>query len=404
MAEHVNRTAEPRIPDKESVIRVETYPLQIPREEPYLGRLETDTSANSRGTFVRPGNRTLYSIHDHSVLIKLTTRSGHVGWGECFGVVAPEIVSTIVEALCEPMVIGRSPHEVTAVFDDLYDSMRVRGYFGGFWLDAIAGIDMALWDLRGKLLNLPVSFLLGSQRTSKLPAYVSGLPKPSLKDRVSLAQVWMERGFSAVKFAAVAAQDGELAEIQALRDSLGPKPQILADLHWRYTSQEAVSIISAMEPFGLSVAEAPVLPEDIEGLAHVARSVKTPIAIGEELRTVHEYLPRFKAGCMSIIQPEMLHMGITSFYRVCLLADAFHCQVMPHATIGIGIGQAASLHVSAAIRNFAMHEYQHSVFDRNIGFVNTTMDCKQGFFSLPEGAGLGVEPRDEIFDFTMTSA
>lgn len=404
MPEQSTRNAELRIPDRDSVTRIEAFPLQIPRDEPYLGSLEAGTHPNSRGTFIRPGNRTLYSIHDHTVLIKMTTRSGHVGWGECFGVVAPEIVSTIVDSLCEPMVIGRSPHEVVAIFDDLYDSMRVRGYFGGFWLDAIAGIDMALWDLRGKLLDLPVSLLLGSQRTNRLPVYVSGLPKPTLKERAAMGQVWVERGFPAVKFAAAVSHEGIVAEIQALRQSLGPGPQILADLHWQFTSQEAVALISEMEPYGLAVAEAPVQPEDIEGLSHVARSVKTPIAIGEELRTVHEYLPRLKAGCMSIIQPEMLHMGITSFHRVCLLADAFHCRVMPHATIGIGIGQAASLHVSAGIRNFAMHEYQHSVFDRNIGFVDTAMECKQGFFSLPQGTGLGIEPRDEVFDFSMTTA
>jgi len=107
---------------------------------------------------------------------------------------------------------------------------------------------------------------------------------------------------------------------------------------------------------------------------------------------------------MSIVQPEMLHMGITSFHRVCLLADAFHCRVMPHATVGIGIGQAASLHVSAAIRNFAMHENQHSIFDRNLTLVHTRMTCEQGYFHLPQGPGLGVEPRDAAFDYLTTGA
>ncbi len=239
------------------------------------------------------------------------------------------------------------------------------------------------------------------QRVARLPAYVSGLPEPDLPSRAALAQSWIRRGFTAVKFAAAVAQEGELAEIRALRSALGPEPQILADYHWRYTGQEAVALITSMEPYGLAVAEAPVPPEDIEGLRHVAQHVRTPVAAGEELRTVHEYLPRFKAQCMSIIQPEMLHMGITSFYRVCLLADAFHCRVMPHATVGIGIGQAASLHVSAALRNFAMHEYQHSIFDRNLSLVSTRMACRQGYFQLPEGPGLGVEPRDEAFDYVI---
>lgn len=389
----------------DTVSRIETFPLRIPRPVPYLGQLEEGVQPNAQGLYVRPGNRTYYSIHDHTVLIKLTTRAGCVGWGECFGVVAPEIVSTIVEALGEPMIVGRSPHQVTAIFDDLYDSLRVRGYFGGFWLDAIAGLDMALWDLRGKMLDLPVSLLLGGRRAARLPAYVSGLPEAELPARTALAQAWIDRGgFRAVKFAAVTAQAGELTEIQALRAALGPAPQILADFHWRYTGQEAVALISAMEPYGLAVAEAPVAPEDIAGLRHVAGNVKTPIAIGEELRTVHEYLPRFEARCMSIVQPEILHMGITSFHRVCLLADAFHCRVMPHATVGIGIGQAASLHVSAAIRNFAMHEYQHSIFDRNLTLVHTRMTCAQGYFHLPQGPGLGVEPRDAAFDYLTTGA
>ncbi len=381
------------------VSSVEAFALQIPRDVPYLGPLAEGIVPNAHGIYVRPANRTVYSVHDHTVLIRLTTRNGLVGWGECFGVVAPEIVATIVESLGEPMVVGRSPHQVAAIFDDLYDSLRVRGYFGGFWLDAIAGLDMALWDLRGKLLDLPLSLLLGGRRADRLPAYVSGLPEPDLPARTALAQSWIERGFAAVKFAAAVAQEGELAEIQALRAALGPGPQILADYHWRYTGQEAVSLITAMEPYGLAVAEAPVAPEDIEGLRHVAQNVRTPIAVGEELRTVHEYLPRLRAQCMSIIQPEMLHMGVTSFYRVCLLADAFHCRVMPHATVGIGLGQAASLHVSAAIRNFAMHEYQHSIFDRNVQLVHTDMTCGQGHFYLPQGPGLGVEPQDQVFDF-----
>lgn len=385
----------------DEVARVETFPLRIPRDTPYLGALEPGLTPNAKGLYVRPRNRTFYSIHDHTVLVKLTTRRGLTGWGESFGVVAPEITATIVDELGEPMVVGRSPHHVTEIFDDLYDSLRVRGHFGGFWLDAVAGIDQALWDLRGKLLDLPVSLLLGGQRSTQLKSYVSGLPEPSLGARASLARQWIDRGFEAVKFAAAVAGEGELAEIRAIRQAVGADPGILADLHWRYTGAAAVKLISAMEPHGLAVAEAPVHPEDVEGLAHVCQNVRTPVAMGEELRTVHEYLPRLKAAALSIVQPEMLHTGITSFHRICQLADAFHCQVMPHATVGIGIGQAASLHVSAAIRNFAMHEYQHSIFDRNLRFVSTDMRCADGHFHLPSGPGLGVEPKPEVLRFAI---
>ncbi|MBX3012452.1 MAG: mandelate racemase/muconate lactonizing enzyme family protein [Caldilineaceae bacterium] len=383
---------------------IEVFPLQIPRDTPYLGPLEAGVIPSERGYFIRPGNQTVYSVHDHSVLIKLTTAQGMVGWGESFGVVSPETVTTIVQNLLVPLVRGRDPHDVVAINEDIYNAMRVRGFFGGFYVDALAGIDMALWDLRGKLTGLPISKVLGSQRTTRIPAYVSGLPKATKEERAALAKAWIDQGFTAVKFAAAVANEGELAEMRALREAVGPTPQILADFHWRYTDQEAIKLITALEPYDLYLAEAPVQSEDLEGQARVAAAVKTPVAIGEELRTVYEYRPRFVHRCMSIIQPEMAHMGITNFWEVCRLAQAFHCRVMPHATIGVGIAQAASLQVSAALGNLIMHEYQHSIFDRNLQFITGNMRCEAGYFYLPDGPGLGVEPRPELFQYVMRGA
>jgi galactonate dehydratase len=383
------------------IIDIQLFPLRIPREIPYLGPLEEGVTVSPQGYFVRPGNQTVYSIHDHSLVVKLTTAAGVVGWGESFAVVAPTVAATLISELMAPLVVGRDPHDGLAIVEDIYNAMRVRGFFGGFYVDALAGIDIALWDLRGKLTGLPICKLLGAQRKTRLPVYVSGLPEATLSARAALAKAWIDKGFGAVKFAAAVADEGETAEIRALRAALGEGPQILADLHWRYTDQEAIKLISQMEAYDLAVAEAPCQSEDMEGQARVGRAVKTPIAIGEELRTVYEYRPRFLQRCMSIIQPEMAHMGITHFWHVCQMAQAFHCRVMPHATIGIGIAQAASLQVSAALGNFAMHEYQHSIFDRNVRFVTGNMRCEAGYFYLPDGPGLGVEPTDAVLDFAM---
>ena len=385
----------------DAIRSVQVFPLTIPRDTPYLGPLESGVTTSEKGYFVRPGNRTVYSVHDHSVLVKLTTEEGAVGWGESFGAVAPHVVATIIEELGAMFLSGRDPHDGCAIAEDIYSGMRVRGYFGGFYVDAIAGIDIALWDLRGKLTGLPIRKLLGGTRHDKLPAYVSGLPRATRDERAELAKWWIDQGFDAVKFAAAVAHDGELAEMESIRDAVGNGPKILADLHWQYTDQEAIKLITELEAWNLYVAEAPVQPEDMEGQARVARAVKTPIAIGEELRTVYEFRPRFVHHCMSIIQPEMAHMGISSFWAACQMARAFHCRVMPHATIGVGIAQAASLQVSAALENFVMHEYQHSIFDRNLRFVNGHLRCANGYFELPDGAGLGVEPSDAVFEYAM---
>ena len=381
------------------IARVDAYPLALPREVPYLGPLEPSVQPNARGYFIRPGNRSLYSLHDHCTLVRVETAAGAVGWGECVAVVAPEVTATIIRDLLAPQILGRDPHHVVAIYEDLYDAMRVRGFFGGFYVDAIAAVDIALWDLRGKLLGLSLARLLGGCRRTRLAAYASGLPRSTLADRAALAAELAQRGVNAIKFATAMSSEGEEVEMRALRAAVGAGPQILIDMHWRYTAAEAIRLITRLEAHDLALAEAPVHPEDIGGQAEVARAVRTPIGLGEELRTTHEYLPRFHARCMNTIQPEMGRMGVTAMWDVCRLAAAHHCRVMPHASIGIGVFQAASLQLSAALPNFAMHEYQHSIFDRNLRYVTTTMRCDGAAFALPGGPGLGTEPTPEALGF-----
>jgi galactonate dehydratase len=383
----------------DSIERVEIFTLTIPRDTPYLGPLESGVRQTDKGLFVRPGNRSVYSIHDHSVVVRVTTRDGVVGWGEGWAIVAPEVAATILRDLLAPFVIGRDPQDAVAIYEDLYDAMRVRGFFGGFYLDAIAALDIAIWDCKARAVNLPICKVLGAQRHTRIPAYVSGLPRPHLTERAELAREWSERGFTAVKFAAAVASEGEIREIEAIRKAAGDDLRILCDFHWRYSAGEAIRLISAIEPYDLYVAEAPCHSEDLAGQAAVARAVKTPLALGEEWHTPHEFLPRFEQRCMSYIQPEIAHTGLTNFWHVCQMSNSFHMQVMPHASIGIGLFQAASLQVSAALNNIVYHEYQHSIFDRNLRFVTGSMRCESGFYTVPDGPGLGVEPTDEAFAY-----
>jgi galactonate dehydratase len=379
----------------ESITSIQTYCLTIPRDVPYMGALGAGDTSGNNGLFIRGGNRSVYSVSDHCVLVKITTRGGAVGWGECVSVVAPQIAATAIETLIAPLIIGRDPQDVMAIGEDLYDSMRVRGFFGGFWGDALAAVDIALWDLKGKLCGQPIAQLLGGRRTDRLPAYISGLPEATIEKRVALALDWQRRGFNAFKFPAALNPQGFVHEIAGLRAALGAQATLLCDMHWRNTPGHAVQLIRKMEPYDLAVAEAPVAPEDIAGQALVRRSVSTPVAIGEELRTVFEYRPRFEAGCMDIVQPEIGRTGISQFWLICQMARAWNCVVMPHASIGIGIFQAASLQVSAAISNCPIHEYQHSIFDKNLHLVTGNMACADGHFRVPTGPGLGVEPTPE---------
>ncbi|MEA5501951.1 mandelate racemase/muconate lactonizing enzyme family protein [Halotia wernerae UHCC 0503] len=385
----------------DAIKKVETFIISIPRDVPYLGPLREGETINEKGYLIRKGNRSIYPSSDMSMLIKITSESGKIGWGETYGIVAPHAVKAIIDDVLGPVMIGRNPAEPVVLHEDLYDLMRVRGFFGGYYVDSLGGVDIAVWDLYGKQTGLPVSALLGGRRHASLPAYVSGLPKATLKERCDLAVEWVRKGYKAIKFAAAVSDEGIVAEMAALREAVGPGVDLMVDLHWKFTSAEAIRLIRRLEAHNLYFAEAPCEPEDLEGQTIVARGIGCPLALGEELRTVFEYRPRFEKRTMTIIQPEMGHTGITEFLHIGRLAHAFHVDTIPHASIGIGVFMAASLLATAALKRVPYHEYQHSIFDKNLKFVTGAMGCEKGHYILPEGPGLGVEPHSSVFDYVI---
>ena len=378
------------------VTRVESFVLTLPRDDPYLGPLGPGETVNAKGYFVRRSNRTVYPTFDRSVLVRVMSSDGAEGWGETYGLVAPAATTAIIDDLLADFVVGRNPFDAAAIHDDLYDLMRVRGYTGGFYLDALAAVDIALWDLAGRLGGRPLADLLGSRRRTSIPAYVSGLPAATLSERVAIASTWYARGFDAVKFADAVADSGPVTEIAALRRELGAAVRIGVDLHWRYQPAEAIRVIRDLEPYDPWFAEAPVAPEDVTAQAEVARAVRTPIALGEEWRTAHDARLRFERGCPAIVQPEMGHTGPTEFLRIAALAHTEGITVMPHATIGAGIFLAASLHAAAAIDAVGSHEFQHSILLRHRGLLDGPLECADGAYTLPPGPGLGVRPGAEV--------
>jgi galactonate dehydratase len=385
----------------DAIVSVETFIISIPRDVPYLGPLKEGEAINERGYLIRKGNRTIYPSTDMTLLVKATGESGKVGWGECYGIVAPEATKAIIDDVLGPVIIGRDPADAVVIHEDLYDLMRVRGFFGGYYLDALAGVDIALWDLAGKGLGVPVSTLLGGRRRDAIPAYVSGLPRATIKERCDLAAEWIGKGYKGIKFAAAVSDEGIVKEMAALREAVGPDIDIMVDLHWKFEAAEAVRLIRRLEPYNLYFAEAPCQPENLEGQARVAQGIGVPLALGEELRTAYEYRPRFEARAMSIVQPEIGHSGIAEFIQIGRMAQAFHMNVIPHASISVGIFMAASLQAASALQNVPYHEYQHSVFDRNLSFTSGDMGCSDGAYAIPTGAGLGVEPREEIFQYAV---
>ncbi|MGI9474709.1 MAG: mandelate racemase/muconate lactonizing enzyme family protein [Rubripirellula sp.] len=374
------------------VAAIEVYIVDLQQKQPYLGNLRAGETVNAQGYFVRQGNRTVYPTKNRSLVVRIVTQNGIEGWGETYGIIAPGATAAIINDLLVGFVVGSDPNQHEVIHDQLYDLMRVRGYTGGFYLDALAAIDIALWDIAGKLTGRSVAELLGGSYQESVPAYVSGLPEDSLEDRCELALNWQQRGFHDVKFAMPVADEGPVKELAALRRRLGEEARIAIDLHWAYRVREAVDLsqeLAASRPWFL---EAPVATEDIDGLAEVANASLQPIAAGEEWRTVHEARLRIDRQAVHIVQPEMGHTGITQFMRIARYAQSRHLQIIPHATIGSGIFLAASLQASSALQGVVSHEFQHSVFEPFRHFTSDALCCENGAYTITQEPGIGVAP------------
>jgi galactonate dehydratase len=382
-----------------TVAALECCIISLPRDVPYLGPLRPGESINAQGYFVRTGNRTVYPATDMSVIVKATGADGTVGWGETYGVAAPEAVVAIIERLLAPFVIGRDARDAASIWQDLYDLQRVRGASGGYYGDALAGIDIALCDLAARVEGVPLATWLGAGATGDIPAYVSGLPRATLRERIALAHEFVAQGFRAIKYAAPVASEGIVNEMRALREALGDDVELMVDLHWQYDADAACELVDALVPYRPRFVEAPCAPEDLAGLATVAARAKLPIAAGEEWRNVYEAGWRLDTAPLAVVQPEIAHTGVTQFGTIAKLAAARGAVVMPHATIGVGIFMAASLHASVAAGGVPYHEYQHSIFDRNVQHVDTSMACTAGYYRLPEGPGHGATPRPGLWSF-----
>ena len=229
----------------------------------------------------------LYSRRFETALIRVELDSGLVGWGESQAPVAPEVACAVVNHILAPVLQdlpfdGRIA-EIQSLWWKMYSSMRVRGQTGGFMLDGIAGVDLALWDLAGKIAGVPVSVLLGCRR-DRVTAYLSGLPGGDPRN----VAPWKDAGFTNIKVF----HDAGVERLLKNLDGLAPLP-VAVDALWRLTPESALQLAPELAARGIQWLEAPLVPENAEAHGALAAAITTPIAIGESYRTVFELDPFF---------------------------------------------------------------------------------------------------------------
>ncbi|WP_312122672.1 mandelate racemase/muconate lactonizing enzyme family protein [Kosakonia cowanii] len=369
------------------ISRIDCFPLKITTPQAYLGG---EVKASDSDYYYRPEYRCVYSRKMETCLVKITTDSGHVGWGEALAPVVPQVIAELITQLFAPLLTGQSPFASQVLNARMYDAMRDRGHITGYHIDALAAVDIALWDLKGQILDQPVYQLLGGAFREQIPCYVSGLPEPDLPARCALALRWQQKGFNAIKLALGYGVQQDVENVRAIRDALGPQASLFLDAHWNYSVAQAAELANALHPLGVGFLEAPLLPEDIAGHRELRAKSPLPIALGETERTRYQFRPFIEQRAMDIVQPDVGRTGITELMHIASLAQTWNLQVAPHLSVGLGPCIAASIHVAAALPNLFMLEYQPPVFELANQLLDTPLVCEAGHYALPQGAGLGI--------------
>jgi galactonate dehydratase len=348
----------------------------------------------------------LFKVPPRWLFLKMTTSDGLVGWGEPVVEGKADTVAAAVHEL-SGYVEGRNPDQIEDIWQVLYRGGFYRG--GPVLMSAMAGIDQALWDIKGKRYGLPAHQLLGGKVRERIQVYAwIGGDRPGEVTRA--AQERESQGYRAIKMNASAelpyidtpARVDEIVErVGSVRQALGKDFGIAVDFHGRVHRPMAKVLAKELERFQLMFIEEPVLSEHPEAIIEVARHTSTPIALGERLFSRWDFKRFFELGAIDIVQPDVSHAGgISETHRIGTMAEAYDIAVAIHCPLG-PIALAASLQLDACLPNAFIQEQSLGIHynqggELNDYLVNTAVfQYQDGFMDIPTRPGLGIEINEE---------
>jgi L-alanine-DL-glutamate epimerase-like enolase superfamily enzyme len=349
----------------------------------------------------------------NTCLVEVDTDTGLTGLGEAkVGVGNLGNYAGVVELIraeLGPAVTGRDPRDITAIWDTLYSGGRA--HYGvregrlfpqvgrrGITVAAMSGIDIALWDIAGQALGVPVWQLLGGKYRARVPAYASGGWAPVGGIGKQLAQ-YVARGHRAVKMR-VGLQDSSVddsaARVREVRDTLGPDVGIMVDAHGTWSVRDALRFARKVEACDLAWIEEPVSADNLTGLAEVRRATDIPVATGENAQTRFEFRDLIAAGAVDILQPDIaIAGGLTECLRIAALAGAHELTVAPHLW-GSAILFAAGLHFCVATPQATTVEFSRGENPLLHELVEEPFELVDGFVPAPTRPGLGITLRRDF--------
>ena len=356
---------------------------------------------------------TVYKVKPRWIFVKLSTDEGIDGWGEMISGTKTETVVAGAYEVGERFLLGQNPFEIERLFQEMHRSFFRGGPIHG---TIVSGLEMALWDIKGKALNVPIYELLGGAARDRIKVY-SWIGGDRPDDVAEQAQDRVDRGFTAVKMNATEelhyidayVKIEEVVErVASIRERFGNKLDIGIDFHGRVHKPMAKVLAKALEPYHPMFLEEVVLPENEEHFKEVAQLVATPLATGERLYTRWQFKTLFQQGAIDVIQPDVaLCGGIMEMRKIAAMAEAYDVAVAPHAPYG-PVALAATLQVDSCTPNVFIQEQSLGIhynkgFDL-LDFVKNkeVFQYKDGYVELPSKPGLGLEmDEDRVRDISQ---
>ncbi|TMM55770.1 mandelate racemase/muconate lactonizing enzyme family protein [Maribacter algarum] len=337
-------------------------------------------------------------------IVKITTNNGKVGWGEGYG--PADVIKAGIQ-MVTPLIIGENPLQNETLWYKMYrktlDFAR-RGVLAA----SISAIDVALWDLKGKILNQPVSVLMGGQHRKRVVPYATGLYFSESDDLsaklVAEAKTYVKLGFKAMKMKVGLSVDQDIALVKAIREAIGDEIKLMIDSNHAYSLREAAELSRAVEQYNIGFFEEPVSPEYYHHYKELRTKTTIPIAGGECEYLRYGFKTLLENDCVDILQVDICGAGgLSEAKRISTLANTRGVEIIPHVW-GTGIAFHAALHFIANLEPIPGRmyppdmyiEYDRTENDIRESLTSPSIAMKNGFIDIPQGPGLGIEVDEEV--------
>jgi D-arabinonate dehydratase/D-galactarolactone cycloisomerase len=334
-----------------------------------------------------------------ATIVQVFTDQGIMGIGECMTRLAPKALQAIIEDIA-PILQGRDPRETEVLWELMYGIMMNRGHSRGFFIEAISGIDIALWDIAGKAQGVPVYHLLGGKQRDRIEAYASSLRFRGLETTLETARTYLEQGFRSMKIKIGQNPhdpSGDLQLIKAIRQEVGDDITLMVDVNCGYHSDvgTALRVGRQLEDLNIYWYEEPLSPEHIDGYTTLAASLDIPVAAGEASFTRYDFRDLLTRRAVDIIQPNACRTGgLSEVQKIAAMSSAFHIPYAPHTGSCSAVALAVGLHIEYMQSDWSKDQpnpLRHELVREPIEVF------ADGYMAPPpDKPGLGIELNEDV--------